>query len=224
MTEQIVANRHQMVKPAPTIWSHLIKPRPPRTVKGVAFKAQYETTFLFGPSDPDFLAIKTMLGQIAMAKFGRVDNLKYPFESGDKLADAARTTGKDKEFLRGKVLFKPHALVTKQDGSPVQPPRLLVLNSGKYIRYQDEAERPAAGKFFYPGCLCVGEVSLVAYAGMGGGVSAYLNEILSLNTGERISAGVDDESKYGDANKWSQYVGTVSSVNPMQGMDAEIPF
>lgn len=218
--------KYQMVKPAPVIWAHLIKPRPARTINGNAYKAQYEVTFLFAPDHPDLAAIKTMLGSIAMAQFGRVDNLKYPLENGNKLADAAQAKGKDREYLRGKVMFKPHGLVTRQDGvTPVQPPRLLVLSGGKYVRFENEAERPAASKFFYNGVLAIAEVSLGAYTGMGGGVSAYLNEILSLNSGERINAGVDDEAKYGAADKWSQYVGTVSSVDPTLGAPGgEIPF
>lgn len=223
-TENAVDTHYQMVKPAPTVWSHLIRPRPARTHNGVAYKAQYETTFLFDADHPDFLAIKQRLGQIAVAKFGRVDNLKYPFENGTKIADAAHVKGRDREFLRGKVLFKPHGLVTRQSGEPANPPRLVVLNAGKYVFYRDEAERPAAGRFFYNGCLCVGEVSLVPYIGMGGGVSAYLNEILSLNMGEKINAEIDSEAKYGAADKWAQYVGVVSSVDPTAGKDTEIPF
>lgn len=217
--------KHQMVMPAPIVWESLVTPKPSHTVAGIVYKAQFEVTFLFEPDHPDLKAIKSIFGQLAMAQFGRVDNLKYPLKDGTKEADKAAAASKDREFFRGKVLFQPHVPVTKADGvTPLTPPRLKVLNAGKYVRYEDDASRPAAKKFFYPGCLCVGEFGFSAYTGMGGGVTAYVNEVLSLNSGERIAGGMDDETKYGDVNKWSQYVGTVSSVDPTGGLTAEIPF
>ncbi|MGE3279710.1 MAG: ssDNA-binding protein [Alphaproteobacteria bacterium] len=217
-----MSEKYQFVKPTRIIWAHLIKPRPGRTVNGTVYKPQYEVTFLFDPDHPDFIAIKAMLGREAMTTLGRVDNCKYPLERGDALADKAKAKDKDREFLRGMILFKAHGLVTRQNGEDADPPRLKLLQNGQYVSF-DRDERKAAEKFFYPGVHCVGDISLVGYTGMGGGVSAYLNEILSFNYGERVAGGVDDETKYGDPSKWSQYVGTVSSVNPTVGA-GEIPF
>lgn len=231
MTEAV---KHQFVKPAPIIWAHLITPRKARVVNGNEFKPQFEVSWLFEPDHPDFLALRGLLGQIATAEFGaqRVSvpldqpgALKYPLENGTKLADAAAAKGKDREFLRGKILFKPHSVSVRRSGEKADPPRLKALVNGKYVGFEDDAERPAAAKLFYPGALCVGEVTLRPYTGMGGGVTAFLNEILTLNAGARINAGSqDDEAKYGAADKWSQYVGTVSSVDPTAGMTAGIPF
>lgn len=214
------AEKYQMVMPAPIVWESLITPKPAHTVAGIVYKAQYEVTFLFEPDHPDLKAIKVILGQLAMAQFGRVDNLKYPLKDGTKEADKAAAASKDREFFRGKVMFQPHVPVTRADGvTLLAPPRLVVLKDKKYLRFEDDAARPAAKKLFYPGCNCVGEFGFMAYTGMGGGVTAYVNEVLSLNSGERIAGGMDDEAKYGAADKWSQYVGTVSSVDPTAGVE-----
>lgn len=217
--------QYQMTKPAPMIWAHVITPRAERTVNGVVYPAGYEATFLFTPDHPDLAAIKKRLGAAAKAEFGRTDNLHYPLESGDKIADEAAAKGKDREFLRGLIAFKAKSNVEiktgPKKGTPLAPPRLVVLQDGKYVRYSDEYERKPASRFFYSGVLAIGTFGFKAYTGMGGGVAAYLNEILSLNTGDKINTGVDDEAKYGPP---TQYVGVVKSENPTVGMDDEISF
>lgn len=227
-----------MTKPAPMIWCHAISPRPERTVNGEKFPAGYEATFLFPADHPDLAEIKKLLGATAAGfdKFaekiagnkaaGRspYDGLKFPLENGTKMADAGKAKDRDREFLRGAAVFKAKSNVAKRDGTPLSPPRLVVLQNGKYVRYSDEHERPLAKKFFYSGVLAIGTFNFVPYAGMGGGVSAYLNEILSLNAGDPIATGADDEAKYGSPDKFSGYVGKVSAEDPTVGMDDEIPF
>lgn len=228
----------QMTKPAPVVWVHAIAPRPERKVAGEVFASQYEATFLFEPDHPDLAEIKKLIAAAVTGNDKLAEKLaenkaagrqpfagiKFPIESGNKIADAGAAKGKDREFLRGKAMLKAKGLVAKRDGTPLAPPRLVVLQNGKYVRYGDEVERKLAGKFFYSGVLAVGTFGLVAYTGMGGGVSAYLNEILSLNAGERINTGVDDEAKYGSPDAFKGYVGKVSAEDPTAGLDDEIPF
>lgn len=226
----------QMTKPAPLIWAHAISPRPDRVVKGEQYPGGYEATFLLAPEHPDLTTIKSLLQRAAMGfdKFaekiadnkaaGRasLDGLKFPLESGDKMADRGKAANKDREFCRGMAVLKAKSNVAKRDGTPLSPPRLVVLQNGKYVRYQDD-ERPLAKRFFYSGVLAIGTFGFVPYAGMGGGVSCYLNEILSLNAGDKIATGIDDEAKYGSPDTYKGYVGHVSAVDPT-AMDDEIPF
>jgi hypothetical protein len=81
-----------------------------------------------------------------------------------------------------------------------------------------DAPREIATPFFYSGVLAIGTFQIVGYEGMGGGVSAYLNEVLSLNSGERIAGGPDAEEKYGPATDFSKYTGHVSAIDPTAGL------
>ncbi len=73
-------------------------------------------------------------------------------------------------------------------------------------------------KFFYSGVLAIGTFMFSAYEGFGGGVTAYLNEVLSLNSGDKIAGGPDAEEKYGDASRFDQYTGHVSNLDPTAGI------
>lgn len=231
----------QMTKPAPVIWAHVVTPRPERRLKnGETVEPAYQASWLFPPDHPDLPTIRSILAK-AIAGYdadsvkakieankaaGRApyDDLKFPLTNGDKTADRGKATDKDREFCRGMAILQGKSNVVikagPKKGQPLSPPRLVVLQNGKYIRYQDD-ERPLAKRFFYSGVLAIGTFGFVPYAGMGGGVSAYLNEILSLNVGEKIATGVDDEAKYGSPDTYKGYVGHVSAVNPL---DDEIPF
>lgn len=209
---------YQMTKPAAIVWPHLVQPK--RANPKLGSEPRYEATFLFPEDHPDFGPIKAALAAAVKAKFGSTDGRKFPLSRGDKEADDAMTKGKDREFLRGFQMFRPHsntAIKTgPKKGDLLQPPRLVVLQNGKYVRYWEPEERQLAAKFFYSGVMAIGTFAFVAYEGMGGGVSAYLNEILSLGVGERINTGVDDEARYGAP---TQYVGKLSAVDPTAGAE-----
>ena len=209
------AQSYQMTVPTQMVWTYLITPKPERTVRGMVFKAAYEATFVFAPDHPDWAPIRDLLR--ASLPAGAAE--KFPVEDGNKVADEAKAKNKDREWARGKVLFNPHSNVKKQDGSLLMPPRLIALLNGKYVQYgSPEQPRELAASYFYSGVLAVGTFQIEGYEGMGGGVTAYLNEVLSLNHGERIAGGPDAEEKYGDANRFAQYTGHVSAVNPLTGL------
>ncbi len=210
---------YQMTHPAPMIWCHLIEPRPERKdAKNRVFKAAYEATFLFAQDHPDWQPLRAML----RANVDGVTNPKFPVDDGNAVADAARAKQKDREWARGKILFQAKSNVKKVDGSLLIPPRLVVLLGGKYVNYDTtDAPRALASKFFYSGVLALGTFNLKSYEpGMNspGGVTAYLNEVLSLNVGDRIAGGPDAEEKYGNAANFSQYTGHVSHVDPTAGL------
>jgi hypothetical protein len=210
-----LTKQYVMTVPAPFVWNYLVTPKPERTVRGMVFKAAYEATVMFAPDHPDWLPIRTLLR--ANLPAGAAE--KFPVEDGTKIADEAKAKGKDREWARGKILFGPHSNVKKQDGSMLIPPRLVVLFNGKYVSYgTSEVPRELAAPFFYSGVLGIGTFMIDGYEGMGGGVTAYLNEVLSLNTGERIAGGPDAEEKYGPATDFSKYTGHVSSIDPTAGL------
>lgn len=230
----------EMQHPAPMIYGWVIKPRPERTVKGEKFASQYEGTILFPQDHLDLPQLRKQLAEVASGfdKFaehiaankaaGRspYDGIKFPLTNGTAEADAGKAIGKDYEFKRGMGVFQASAGIARRDGTPLSPPRLKVLQDGKFVRY-DENERALAGKFFYSGVLVVGTFALSPWKSPAGmGVKAYLNEILSINSGEKIVTGADDEARYGSPDRFSKYVGKVSSVNPAgaAALDDEIPF
>ena len=215
-----LSKQYVMTVPAPLVWNYLIAPKSGHTVTKpgkapIVFKARYEATILFAPDHPDWLPIRTLLQ--ANLPAGAAE--KFPVDDGTKIADEAFKKQKDREWARGKILFNPHSNVKKQDGSALMPPRLVVLLNGKYVQYGTaEQPRELATPYFYSGVLGIGTFMIEGYEGMGGGVTAYLNEVLSLNTGEHIAGGPDAEEKYGPAIDFSKYTGHVSSIDPTAGL------
>lgn len=214
-----MAVQYQMTLAAPVIWVWVVSPKPENTV--LKIPSAYQATFLLPAGHPDFDPINAICGELAMVAFGTYDGKKSPVVDGTAEADAARrmTPAKDKEFLRGKVKLTTHSKVTKMDGTAANPPRLLVYNkaSGKYDRFSEAHERPQVKGMFYSGVNCIAQLAFASYPGQGGGVTCYLNEIVSFNVGDKIITGVDDNDRLGDAAKYVGHVGTSSPINPMAG-------
>jgi Protein of unknown function (DUF2815) len=210
---------YQMTKPAQIVWVSVVTPRP----AGPKNQERYQAAFLLTKDHPDFAPMATMMANVVKAKFGSTDNREFPLQKGDKVADEAAEKGRDREWARGKEILEAHTNTHKRtvngvQGEPLNPPRLVVLQNQKYVRYQDE-ERALAKSAFYSGVLAIGTFGFKEYEGFGGGVTCYLNEILSLGVGDRINTRVDDETKYGAP---TQYIGKVSSTDPTAG--AEISY
>lgn len=222
MSEQQADNVIQFSKPATMIYAWVVTPKD-RT----RFKAEprYEATFLLEPDHPDLPAIKAILGKLAKEKFGTTQGVEYSIKDGTKLADAAKAEGKaDREFMRGKVVLSSHSNTHNSKGDELYPPRLYVLQNGKAVAYRDD-ERQLASKFFYSGVDAVPTLAFVAFDTNGKKVTAYLNEVLSFNRGDKIATGVDLEKKYGAV--MAAYAGKVSAENPAEGMaeaGEDIPF
>ena len=203
-------NQIQMTEPAPMVWVYLVKPRAGDPKR----KPRYETSFLLKPGSADLARIEQEVFSLAREKLGRVEGISLPLARGDRLADEAKAKGKDREFLRGYVRLSCHAPVTKLNGEPLMPPRLKVIVDRQIVDRTDD--RPLAQTALYSGVLAIGTLSFSAFEGMGGGVSCYVNEVLSLNRGDRIQTGVSDEEKY--AEVMTKHVGHVSAVDPTAGM------
>lgn len=202
-------NQIQMTEPAPMIWVNLVKPRAGDPKR----KPRFETTFLLKPG-PDLTRIETEVFQLAREKLGRIEGISIPLARGDRLADEAKAKGKDRDYLRGYVRLSCHSPITKLNGDPLMPPRLKIVVNGQIVDRTDD--RALAQPALYSGVLAVGTLSFTAYEGMGGGVSCYVNEVLSLNKGDRIQTGISDEERY--AEVIGKHVGHVSAVDPTAGM------
>lgn len=175
---------------------------------------KFSANLEFELTSADLQRAKGVAAKVAAAKWpGRsLGELAFPFSDGNKLADKAKANGKDREFSRNKVVLTAR---TKYE------PLLSVLENNKIVEYTGDA-RKTAGRAFYTGCQVLAQLNFVAYDGVGNnpdGVTAYLNQVLSLNKGERLTGGSSAAEVFRD------YVGTTSAEDPTTGNLADqIPF
>lgn len=173
-----------------------------------------------GPDDPAGALLRSLKAKavaVARARWPGVDlkTLAFPFEAGDKRADAAIEKAKKKGnsdpgdpqgFERGFVVLTAR--------SKFQP-RLAGLENGKLVDYEDDASKARAKPKFYFGTDCFIQVNLVAYdavqAGSKDGVTAYLNQVVTLNRGKKLAGGASA------AETFREYVGSVSDYDPTGG-------
>lgn len=212
-------------RPVRLLWPHLFEARPfkdPAT--GREGEPKFDASFIIAADHPDLLPIKQFCAAVAAKAFpgrelktlGQMDSkgrwkAGFPFESGTKRADDAVAAGKDLEFLRDT------AVLTARTGAKY-PPRLAVMVNGKATDYYGEL-RGTAQSAMYSGVNVLAEFNFQPYEGFGGGVTAYLNYVLSTNTGDRLSGGGGAEDRF------SEYLGTITNEDPAAGMrDEEIPF
>lgn len=206
------------------VWESVITPKAEHKYNGSIIPAKFEAKFLIGPTHPDREAIIEIVNDLAAQTFGpnfseTHPGLKFPISTGDKLADEGRAMDppKDREFFRGMGVIDAHSAYKKQNGQLAKPPGLILYRGEGDYRVFGEDERMSAKPFFYNGVEVLGEFSFSPYTGMGGGVTCYINELVSMNTGERLAGATDLASKYGAAA--SRHVGTVHQVDPTVGAE-----
>lgn len=191
-----------------------------RAVKNKAGKASGEPKFSvnleFDADSADLTALKAEAVKVAKAKWPGVDlkTLKFPFTSGTQLADKAQAKGKDREFSRDKAVLTAR--------SKFQP-RLSVVKGGAAVDI-DGDDKALVKKLFYSGCQVLAQVNFQAYDAVNDdgkdGVTAYINMVLSLNKGTRLTGGQSA------AEVFKGYIGTATDEDPTagDGLDDEIPF
>lgn len=195
---------YTLTKPAPVVFLDLFRARKFKDSKGREGPPRFGATFLLTPDHPDLAPINSLIVQVKDAEktlAGRsMKDLGSPLQAGDPSVP----------FKAGKVLLRT------QSAEDYAPP-LFVFENGA-VKLYDGQERVLAQPAFYAGVEAVGEIKLVAYDGFGGGVTAYLNSILSYNVGPKIidRAAMDGAKKYAESMK--HYVGRVSDVDPTAGM------
>lgn len=202
-------------KPQTLTFPNLDKPRAVEKNGKPTGDPKYSANFEMGVTAEDLAAMKSKAASVARARWpGRdLKELAFPFTNGDKLADKAAAKGKNREFSRGKVVLTAR--------SKFQP-KLSIVQGGKVVDLEPGPQTDALiRKAFYNGTQALAQVSFSAYEGVGNnpdGVNAYLNMVLSLQKGEKLSGGASA------AEVFKGYIGSESDFDPTGDLDDEIPF
>lgn len=145
----------------------------------------------------------------------REGRINVPLSDGDKLADKAKQksadTGKSRlrEWSRGKVV-----LIARSKDE--YPPAVTMRENGATVVCETlDAVSRAKNKFFYTGVQVLFGVKLSAYDAVGAdgkpGVTAYLEAVESLGTGERLIAQKDRTERF------RGYIGLEQDHDPTGG-------
>ena len=138
--------------------------------------------------------------------------LGLPLKNGNTMLAAATAAGKDRPFYKDVWVLMAAKPEKNKAGAMLAPPALRVLVAGKIVAY-DDAARPMAADAFYNGVLVSGKFQFKEFAGFGGGVTCYLDRLLSMNTGTKIEIGISDEDTFGSPDRFTEYSGTVTNEN-----------
>ena len=219
-------NDFVFTKPVRLVYTNsLIAPIAFRDKSGVQGLPRYNTQALIPKDHPQLGDLEKLILGLAAEKFpGRdVKGLGLPLKDGDRLYAEAKARGKDRPFYPGHMVLFAQKPEKSRAGTVLAPPRLVVMQSGKWVEYSDE-QRPLAKQFFYNGVLVSLAVQFKEYPGFGGGVTCYLDRLASLNTGEHIQVGRDDDDVFGSTDNYSEYVGHVTAEPPSAGMPSGNPW
>lgn len=214
MSEANEDGRIKSTSPVTLTFPNLDEPRAVQRNGKATGKAKYSVNGEFSPDHADLALFKAKAVAVARAKWPGVDlkTLKFPFTSGDQLADKAAAKKKDREFSRGKAVFTARTEFQ---------PTLSILKGGAVIDIDGE-DKAAIKKRFYSGVDVLLEVAFTAYDPVGEdgkpGVNAYVNKVLSLGRGKRLTGGASSEETF------KEYIGQQSDYDPTAGLDDEIPF
>lgn len=236
MADKIDGRYLAQEQPKILLYPHVIEPYAKRDADGQPTgKNAYSADFIMDPSDPDLEPLRKLTcslingafpDKVATAKTiaaakgkltyaSLLDALKtvgvgHPFVDGTARADAGAAKEKDYEVQRGKVIFKTQKPEMKKDGvTRLQPPRLGALENGRIVQYDTEVKRAANAHKFFQGAEAYFETTLAVYTGFGGGVTAYLNDIVVNGAGTAFGSGPSMIEKFDKVR------GSVSTVNPL---------
>lgn len=168
-------------------------------------KDRWSVDFLFDPGSEALKAAKKVCAAVFKAAFpaAKPSEIDFPFHDGTELADDAQKDGKNKEFMRGKVVLRTSA------------PREPVFSQLKGSTWSD-----ATADRFYSGCFAVAQLNFKDYKAVkkqdNDGVKAYLNMLGFHSDGERIG-GRDPNVTFANVK------GKATEENPFTD-DEEIPF
>ena len=244
MTDQIDGRYLAQEMPKILLYPRLVEPAEKRDRDGnLTGKRAYSADFMMDPADPDLEPLRKLTCSLINSVFpDKVATAKqlvansgvklsyasllvalstigigHPFEDGTVRADAEAEKGKPREEQRGKIIFKAQKPEMKKDGvTKLQPPRLGALENGRIVQFDTADKRALNAHKFFQGAEAYFEVTLATYTGFGGGVTAYLNDVLVNGKGEAFGSGPSMTEKFNKVH------GSVSTVNPID--DDEIPF
>lgn len=192
---------------------------------------KFSGSFVLPPGHADFDGLRAVAKAVALAKWpgrdvaGEAKNrlFAFPFSSGNALIQKRINSlkAKGKEYT-GDADFQKDAIILKSS-SKFQP-RLSVIVNGKPVDLDETTIPVHKGKFYF-GVQSLAQFNFVAYEGVGAnpdGVTAYLNMVLSLNRGEKLTSGGPSA-----AEVFSAYAGVASSEDPTGstlGLNDDISF
>lgn len=209
MSEVKADGIYTLTSPAILLFANLLEPKPFIKNGKQQGEPKYSASLVFTAEHPDLKAMKEKAASLARTKWPDkpFSELAFPFSNGEKQADKRKAKGKDDgEFLRGQVVLK---------SSSKYEPRLSVLIGGRIVDLETEALKALHKKLFYNGVEVLGQLNFVAYDPIGenakGGVTAYLNMVLSTGKGKRLSGGATASEVF------KGYVGSVSAEDPTGG-------
>jgi hypothetical protein len=195
-------------EPVRMIWPTL-PPNAPKTYVpkvGKPGAPKYLATFLIEPDHPDLIPLKELIVATWNGAYpGRqIDPALLPIKSGTTLADTEKAKGKDYEYCRGCAVFTT--------GSP-RAPLLAVFSGGNKVSLTTDALLAMHKGQFYSGVDVFPSVVINAYEIGSKGINAYLNMVLSANTGEAVGGGRD-------ANDVFKHIkGQISQTDPTAGKE-----
>lgn len=184
---------------------------------------KFSGNFVFDADNTDLTALKKLAASVARTNAPGVSlkTLSFPFTAGDMIIAnrVAKLKAQGKEYDNRADYQKSKVVMAAR--SKYQP-RLAVLEGNKVIDLTDDALKAKYKGHFYFGVHVLAQFNL-AWHKVGNnvpGVNAYLNMVLTLNKGEKLTGGASA------ADTFAGYVGTLSAENPLgaAGMDDEIPF
>lgn len=177
---------------------------------------KYSCTFVFSPDHPDLKDLRVHCAQVARAKWQDLPTdaaslkaaVQFPWRSGDEAnAEKVSRGKKPYEVIKGKTTLK---------ASSTRPPMLAILENGGITQLESDLQRATGKSKFYEGVECFAEINFVAMQkGRNRFVVAYLNQVMSTNTGTRLGSTGTPASEI-----WKGHVGSLSAVNPMADEEA----
>lgn len=167
---------------------------------------KYSANLIFPSDSADLQDMKKLAGKLARAQWPDkpFNELAFPFINGDKLAEERAKKGKnDGDYMKGMVVISARSKFE---------PRLSIIENGKIVDLENEVAKNSQKSKFYPGVEVLAQLNLVPYEPVGrngkGGVTCYLNMILSTNKGKRIAGGQTASEAF------KGYIGSVSAEDP----------
>lgn len=219
------AKRFKFEVPVRLIYGYLDKARD-NSMKKPKRDDRFEGGLLVPNDHVEMPGFVTLAREIAAESFpGRdlkTSPIRWPMQSGAAIMAKQAKADPPK---KPQTMYEGQTVIRFQSPEN-KPPRLVVARNGMLHQFSED-DMALAGKVFYDGVKVCVSLSLKAYDGSDDGVkpgiTCYINDILSLNMGEKLQLrGGDPESRWGSADKYAAYMGTVSDIDPTG--DDEIPY
>lgn len=186
---------------------------------GLVSPPAYNAQFLIPKSHPLLPALNSALAQTAKAAFGTCEGVLFPLLDGDEENKRkVAAGGKAFDAYVGVYVLKVKSKLESAAGKSLIPPALAAYfpdQTPSMVDYVGPA-RGLAEQFFYSGVNALGKIAIGPTTikdprrGDAHYISAYVNGVMSLNTGERINLGHSAAATYVGMQDVKAHVGVIS--------------